>query len=255
MKKTAMYIATLLVPAFSGYAYGKTLTLNIGTQIRDGATITVSQVGGIQTIINVPIDAAPQLSSGTSVVVNWSGVALNTDGIIAGGYTAGAGGRGGTISLAGGTVSTPFGFGQFATIVFDVPNDSTTQVTDFTYSANGTNPQVLGADAAATNLSASVAIASVTATFDPYPYARIAGTSPRYFSLLQSAFTAVTGASTVQARIHEFNENLVLRNGDVITLNGGYDSVFSLSTGYTTLKGTLTLETGTLTVNKLIIKN
>ena len=254
MKKTAMYIATLLVLAFSGYAYGKTLTLKIGTQIRDGATITVSPVGGIQTIINVPIDAAPQLSSGISVVVNWSGVALNTDGIIDGGYTAGAGGRGGTISLAGAS-STHFDFGEFATIVFDVPNDSTTQVTDFTYSANGTSPQVLGPDVPATDLSASVAIVSVTATFDPYPYSRIAGASPTYFSLLQSAFTAVSGASTVQARIHEFNENLVLRNGDVITLNGGYDSVFSLSTGYTTLKGTLTLETGTLTVNKLIIKN
>lgn len=245
-----MYIATLLVLAFSGYAYGKTLTLKIGTQIRDGATITVSQVGGIQTIINVPIDAAPQLSSGTSVVVNWSGVALNTDGIIAGGYTAGAGGRGGTISLAGGTVSTPFGFGQFATIVFEVPDSSTTQVTDFTYSAT----KVVGGDANTTDLSASVAIASVTATFDPYPYARIAGTSPRYFSLLQSAFTAVTGASTVQARIHDFNENLVLRNNDVITLKGGYDSVFSLSTGYTTIDGTLTLESGSLTVEKLIIK-
>lgn len=262
MKKTAVYIATLLVLAFSGYAYGKTLTLNIGTQIRDGATITVSQVGGIQTVISVPADATPHLVVNGlpgQVDVNWSGVASSANGIIDGGYTAGTAGSRGTIRMAGGTVNggtySPFGFGQFATIVFEVPDSSTTQVADFTYSADGTSPQVLGADAGATDLSASVAIVSVTASFDPYPFARIAGTSPRYFSLLQSAFTAVSGASTVQARIHEFNENLVLRNNDVITLNGGYDSVFSSSTGYSTITGTLTIETGTLTVDKLIIKN
>jgi len=103
MKKAFISLAALMSLAFSGLAYGKTIVLKIGTRINQGATPAVNQVGGIQTVINVPSGATPHLIEGSSVDVLWSGAAVNANGLIAGSYTAGSGSTGGTINLAGGT--------------------------------------------------------------------------------------------------------------------------------------------------------
>ncbi|MEA5112404.1 MAG: VCBS repeat-containing protein [Geobacteraceae bacterium] len=164
MKKAAILIAALLMMVLSGQAYGsKTIILKIGTRVNQGATPAVSQVGGIQTTISVPAGATPHLIEGTSVDVVWSGAAVSANGLIAGNYTAGEGGSGGTIRLAGGTAQggdlSPFGFGEFAKIVFDVPDDSTVKDSDFTYSGSVDYAQLIfGADSSTTDLSSTVSI-------------------------------------------------------------------------------------------------
>jgi hypothetical protein len=95
---------------------------------------------------------------------------------------------------------------------------------------------------------------TVTANFDTATFARIDVASPNYFSLLQSACNAASSGNVIQAMSHDFNEDLVLDNNTAIILEGGYDSGYATNAGYSTLHGSLTIGSGALTAENLVIE-
>jgi subtilisin family serine protease len=76
----------------------------------------------------------------------------------------------------------------------------------------------------------------------------------RDYDSLQSAYVAAGASCTILAKAVELpTPNFTLGDGKTVTLKGGYDSNYTVKNGYTTLQGLLTLGTGSLTVENLII--
>lgn len=105
---------------------------------------------------------------------------------------------------------------------------------------------------------------TVTATFTTLPPRVI---NPRIsttlgYQTLQSAFNAAISADSLKALATssqtEFIENLTVNGGIQnpfnLTLLGGYESTFNSITGTTTIQGQLTIQTGSLTVDKIAIR-
>ncbi|MBK5275270.1 MAG: NHL repeat-containing protein [Desulfuromonadales bacterium] len=92
---------------------------------------------------------------------------------------------------------------------------------------------------------------NVTATFALIPKARSNSTP---YGTIASAYAAINVSGTIDAQSSTFVENLIFNRGSVVTLKGGYDSIYSTRTGYTVLNGTLTINSGKLVVDRLIIK-
>ena len=104
-----------------------------------------------------------------------------------------------------------------------------------------------------TLFSAVTANHTVAATFTLPDNVRIGSTG---YQTLLTALAAVNDGETVKAREMEFPDDTVVfnRTGVMATLLGGYDSMFTTHTGFTTIKGPLTLSQGWLIINGLIIK-
>jgi hypothetical protein len=81
---------------------------------------------------------------------------------------------------------------------------------------------------------------------------KIQGTS-NYYTTIQTAYDAADG-QTVQIESIEFTEDLALNSGKSVKLQGGYYGCgFSASSRYTTVHGTVTIGSGTVTVDKILI--
>jgi|WetSurMetagenome_2_1015567.scaffolds.fasta_scaffold58609_2 hypothetical protein len=83
------------------------------------------------------------------------------------------------------------------------------------------------------------------------PTAWIVGTSS-YFNTLQGAHDSAVDGNTIEAEAAVFPPG-GLTVSKSLTLKGGYDSSFASNSGYTTLQGILTIQSGSLTVENLII--
>jgi alpha-tubulin suppressor-like RCC1 family protein len=95
---------------------------------------------------------------------------------------------------------------------------------------------------------------TVTASFNVIPYVRILETLVSY-GLLQPAYDAAATGAHIQAQGVTLVGDLLLDKGKSVTIEGGYDSSsFTSQTGYTTLQGILTLKTGSLVVDHVVIK-
>jgi hypothetical protein len=93
----------------------------------------------------------------------------------------------------------------------------------------------------------------VTATFDTLPNARILG-APQIYGLIQSAYDAAATGAVIQARGITFVEDLTMGRSVDLTMEGGYDSGFSLRNGDTILQGTLTVAQGCIVLDRLTIR-
>ncbi len=84
---------------------------------------------------------------------------------------------------------------------------------------------------------------------------RILPTPVTYYSTLAAAFTAATGATSLQANGLQFTEPAVNVNSTgTVTFSGGWDTAYTTNTtGMTSLKGVLTVINGALVVGKLTI--
>jgi hypothetical protein len=96
---------------------------------------------------------------------------------------------------------------------------------------------------------------TLTATFsmDTTHKARI---DSNYYQALTQAYAAASssGSVVIEASATEFVENLSCNGAKNITIKGGYKGNYSSnSDGYTTLGGVLTIEKGSLTLERLII--
>jgi len=74
-----------------------------------------------------------------------------------------------------------------------------------------------------------------------------------YYESLQSAYGDAQVSSVIQAKAVELAGNFYADLGKNATLRGGYDDTFTTNNGFTTLTGNLVVETGSLTVQNLII--
>jgi len=95
---------------------------------------------------------------------------------------------------------------------------------------------------------------AVTATFSAgAATVKIDGDSTAYYSI-NSALAAPTQDATIKATATGFTENVTMQNSHTLTLKGGYsDSNFSSQTGYSTINGSLTISSGTLVVDKVVV--
>ncbi|WP_281184091.1 InlB B-repeat-containing protein [Trichlorobacter lovleyi] len=93
---------------------------------------------------------------------------------------------------------------------------------------------------------------SVTASFSAAPKTKVGILG---FETLTLAYAGVTSDPVIKARDITFAENLNLNRSIAVTLKGGMDANFSPLVGaYTSLQGQLTVGSGSLTVENLVIK-
>ena len=99
---------------------------------------------------------------------------------------------------------------------------------------------------------------TVTATFTSTAGAQVqlVGTPNQQYASIATAYTnAAIGTSTIKAQAVLFTGDLLLKLvGKNIKLLGGYDPTFTSQTGYTTVKGIVTIQQGSLWVDRLIVK-
>jgi hypothetical protein len=84
---------------------------------------------------------------------------------------------------------------------------------------------------------------------------RTVGASLSYYPSLQDAIGAAQESTvTIEMLTGEFTGNVNFNRLISFALKGGYSSNYGAATGFTTLRGSLTVSKGTLAVNRLIIK-
>jgi hypothetical protein len=109
-----------------------------------------------------------------------------------------------------------------------------------------------GASDCALTMTANIGV-TADFDFDTAHKARIGDTS-NYFSTLQGAYNAVPSGQTVKAWGTVFIENLTCGAAKEITLEGGYNGDYSGNSGYTTLQGNLTVQSGSFILERLVIQ-
>jgi hypothetical protein len=70
---------------------------------------------------------------------------------------------------------------------------------------------------------------------------------------IQAAYDSM-GSETMQIQALTFTGGLLLNHDLTVTLEGGYDSDFTLNPRYTVISGAMTISDGTATVERLIIE-
>jgi uncharacterized repeat protein (TIGR02543 family) len=91
---------------------------------------------------------------------------------------------------------------------------------------------------------------SYTATFTANIQAKIGATG---YASLQDAYDAIADGSTLQSQVYTFMENVTLNRAISITLSGGLNSSYQPTTGFTTIKGSLTIEKGSAVVGGVAV--
>jgi hypothetical protein len=74
------------------------------------------------------------------------------------------------------------------------------------------------------------------------------------YSTLGAAYDAASGGYIIQAQATDLTETLMFDDNKAVTLKGGYDSDFGLNLSMTTLIGSLTIKSGSLTLENLRIE-
>jgi len=89
---------------------------------------------------------------------------------------------------------------------------------------------------------------SVFAEFTAVPPVMVETT---VYQKLQDAFNETYAGATIKAFATEFIENLALNRDISIYLDGGYDGSYTSNSGITTVKGSVTIERGMITINRV----
>ena len=97
---------------------------------------------------------------------------------------------------------------------------------------------------------------TVTANFQAcYQPVRIAGTTPAYYSTLQSAYDAAIEGDTIQTRIAVFAYDLIADRNISVILEGGFNCNYSSVTGTTTFDGIMTVSDGLVIIGDYVFGN
>jgi hypothetical protein len=83
---------------------------------------------------------------------------------------------------------------------------------------------------------------------------RVAGTPPAYYPAIGEAYSHTDPGGTIEAQEHLFEEDLVLNSSIAVTLQGGYDELYTEKSGLTSIKGSLTVKLGSLVVADLVVR-
>lgn len=95
---------------------------------------------------------------------------------------------------------------------------------------------------------------TVSATFGSYPVKKTPGSSSAYYFTIQSAYDASSGDDLIQTQTGDISENLLFNLDVAVTLSGGYQSDFSTQNGFTNIHGSLTVSSGSVTIENLVIQ-
>jgi hypothetical protein len=88
---------------------------------------------------------------------------------------------------------------------------------------------------------------------DFIPPVHIEGSSTPYY-LISNAYAGLAPEGIIQAREFELKEELIFDRNIAVTLEGGYNTAYTINSGLTTLRGIITVTRGALTVENLVIK-
>ena len=80
------------------------------------------------------------------------------------------------------------------------------------------------------------------------------GSSPTHYGTLSLVYAAAISTNTIKARGITFIENMTLNRNISVILSGGYVPGFGSRSGYTSLNGILTVSTGSVTADSIIIR-
>jgi len=96
---------------------------------------------------------------------------------------------------------------------------------------------------------------SLTATFEfnTAHKSRI-GDIASYHSTLQASYNGAPNLGTIKAWATDFVESLTCDQAKSVTIKGGYNEDYTSNSGYTSLQGILSIRSGSLTVENLVIK-
>lgn len=94
---------------------------------------------------------------------------------------------------------------------------------------------------------------SVTNTFDYAYLAKVNSTGSR-FDTLAAAYGNAAASDIIYARNAVFSENLTLSSLKTVRLLGGYDAYYAPLNAWATVQGRLSINSGTLIVDRLIVK-
>jgi hypothetical protein len=97
---------------------------------------------------------------------------------------------------------------------------------------------------------------AVTATFDKDKEhsVRIDLPTIKHYTSIRDAYSSAATGDIIKAWGTDFPEILLLDKGKAVTLKGGFDSTYTTNSGFTTLHGTLTIGTGSCTIENLRIQ-
>jgi hypothetical protein len=84
-------------------------------------------------------------------------------------------------------------------------------------------------------------------------HVKIGGTES-YYSTVQDTYNALNDNGSVYMHAVSFAENLNLQHNFSIKLHGGFDCAYASNPGFTTVHGSITITSGTVTLENLIIK-
>jgi hypothetical protein len=224
---------------------------------------TVTLTSGIKTVTNqkyLPADvvwtfttaAAPATVTATSPAANATEVATGTNvmAVFSMSMTAS------TIVTPASTFTLTSGSGPVSgTVTYDAGSNTATftpaaplsMSTTYTASLSSGAKDSLGRSLVPYSWAFTTVIAPV----------RVSQTGITYGSL-QTAYDAFDsvqngGIMTLSARVYNFEENLDLNRSITVSLQGGCDTGYNPGAGYTTLSGVLTVTSGALTVNNVIV--
>jgi hypothetical protein len=128
--------------------------------------------------------------------------------------------------------------------------NSSTGLISGTLSAAGTFSFTLQVNDA----NATIATKALSITVGGNMPVRLSGAVITYYPTLLAAYNAAATGNTIQIQALVLSENLNLNRAVSVTLRGGYDSGFASITGYTTISGSLTITSGTVTVENVVIQ-
>ena len=74
------------------------------------------------------------------------------------------------------------------------------------------------------------------------------------FLSIDNAYNAAATDQTIQAQAQNFTEDLSLTTSIPVTFRGGYECQFLSNPGYTTVTGKVTIQSGKVTMDKIVIK-
>jgi len=97
--------------------------------------------------------------------------------------------------------------------------------------------------------------ACLTTVIENLPVRRLSGSSVLgSYQTLQEAFDNDLHGDRVEAMATDFKENVTINSIVPVFFSGGYNETFSSRIGYSTIVGSLTLQTGTVSVECLVIR-
>ena|GEM_PF-3704985 len=102
---------------------------------------------------------------------------------------------------------------------------------------------------------------NITANFNSVPVTenvRIAAPTPIYYTSISAAYAAAINNDVIQTQVMAYGGPLTFNRTDIpglsLTLKGGYNATYSDNTGMTTVGSPVTIESGTITLDNILIQ-